>query len=126
MFKNTAAFKRLEAQKPVDLTVHLTPERIQQMVLKGVGFDFFYATERVSAEILDDLYALADEAHALEKMRRMQAGEILNEIEGVESEKRAVLHTAMRDQFSDRQTAGAAARASELAAAELKKLEHFL
>ena len=79
------------------------------MVLKGVGFDLYYATERVSSDILDDLYALADESHALEKMRRMQAGEVINRIEGCESENRAVLHTAMRDQFSDRQTAAPAA-----------------
>ncbi len=125
MFTNTAAFKRLEAQKPIDLTVALTPERIRQMVLKGVGFDLFYASERVSEGILDDLYALADETHALEKMRQMQAGESLNRIVGFESENRSVLHTAMRDQFSDRQTAPPAVSAAEKAAYELKKLEHF-
>ncbi len=126
MFTNTAAFKRLEAQKPIDLSVELTAERIESMVLKGVGFDLYYATERVSSDILDDLYALADESHALEKMRRMQAGEVLNRIEGCESENRAVLHTAMRDQFSDRQTAAPAVEAAEKAALELKKLERFL
>jgi glucose-6-phosphate isomerase len=126
MFTNTAAFKRLEAHKPVDLTVALTPERIRQMVLKGVGFDLLYAGERVSGDILDDLYALADETHALEKMRQMQTGEPLNRIDGFESENRSVLHTAMRDQFSDRQTAAAAVSAAEKAARELVKLEQFL
>jgi len=126
MFMQTAAYKRLEAHQPVDLTVALTPERIEKMVLKGVGFDLFYACERVSSEILDDLYALASETHALEKMRQMQSGETINRIEGVESENRSVLHTAMRDQFSDKQTAKPAAEAAEKAARELKKLEQFL
>ena len=126
MFTHTAAFKRLAAHKPVDLASELTPGRIQEMVLKGVGLDLYYATERVSAEILDDLYALAAETHALEKMRQMQAGEVINRIEGYKSENRAVLHTAMRDQFSDRQTEAPALEAAEKAARELKKLEHFL
>ena len=104
MLTQTASFKRLKAQKPVDLTTALTPERIGSMVLKEVGFDFFYATERVSTDTLDDLYALADETHALEMMRQMQSGEVINRIAGCESENRAVLHTAMRDQFSDKQT----------------------
>jgi glucose-6-phosphate isomerase len=126
MFTQTAAFKRLVKQTPVDLPHALTPERIQKFVLRGVGFDLFYATERVSSEILDDLYALSDETHALEKMRQMQSGEVINRIEGCESENRAVLHTAMRDQFSDKQTSPPAAAAAERAALELKKLEHFL
>lgn len=126
MFTQTASYKRLKDQKPVDLTKELTPERVQRMVLKGVGFDLFYATERVSTEILDDLYALADETHALEKMRQMQMGEVVNKIVGFESENRSVLHTAMRDQFSDKQTAQMALSAAEKAAWELKKLEQFL
>ena len=67
MFSQSAAFKRLKDQKPVDLPSVLSPERIQKMVLRGVGFDLFYATERVSSEILDDLYALASEMHVLGK-----------------------------------------------------------
>lgn len=126
MFTQTASFKRLQKQKPVDLTIALTSERIQRMVLKGAGFRLFYAAERVSADILDDLYELADEMQALEKMRRMQAGDTLNSVIGMDSENRAVLHTAMRDQFSDKQSAEPAASAREKAAAELKKLERFL
>jgi len=126
MFVQTAAFKRLKDHRPVDLREALTPARIEKMVLKGVGFDLFYGTERVSSEILDDLYALSDEAHALEKMRQMQAGEVINRIEGCESENRAVLHTAMRDLFSDKQSSAPALSAAEKAAWELEKLEKFL
>ncbi len=126
MFTRFASYKRLQAHQPVDLTTVMTQERVRKMVLKGVGFDLFYATERISSEILDDLYALADEAHALEKMGQMQTGEVINRIEECESENRSVLHTAMRDQFSDKQTAAPAAAAAEEAARELKKLEQFL
>lgn len=126
MFSQGASFKRLQKQKPVDLPFVLTPERVEAMVLQGLGFDLFYGTERISSEILDDLYALASETHAVEKMRKMMEGESINRIDGFESENRSVLHTAMRDQFSDRQTAPIAAKAAEKAAAELKKLEFFL
>ncbi len=123
-----SSFKKLKAfsEKPIDLTAALTVDRIGTMVLKGGGFDLCYATERVDSRTLDALYDLAEEAHALDWMRKMQAGETLNWIEGFESENRSVLHTAMRDQFTDRQTAPAAAAAAGKAALELKKLERFL
>lgn len=128
MFQQYASFKKLKAlsEKPLDLTVALKADRIENMVLTGGGFDLCYATERVDSTTLDALYALAEEAHALDWMRKMQAGEILNRIEGFDSENRSVLHTAMRDQFTDRQTVPAAAAAAEKAALELKKLERFL
>ena len=72
------------------------------------------------------LLELAREAKALEKMAAMQAGEALNQIQGVESEHRAVLHTAMRDVFDHRQTEPGARKASEAAERELAKLDHFL
>ncbi len=126
MFSQSKSFQKLERQKPVDLTKELTPERVRKMVLQGVGFQLFYGTERVSDGILDDLFALADEMDALGKMKRMQAGEVMNGIEGYESENRAVLHTAMRDQFGEKETAPTAAAAAEKAGRELKKLEGFL
>ena len=62
---------------------------------------------------------------AWKKWRRCRAGEVINQIEGFESENRLVLHTAMRDQF-DRQANGAGRReAAEWASEELKKLETF-
>lgn len=115
-FPETAAFHRLQALKPVNLH-DLTPERIEKMVASGVGFQLFYGTERISDEIIETLFDLAKERNALAQMRAMQSGEILNT-----GENRAVLHTAMRDQFEGRQETVFA----EKAAHELQKLEKFL
>lgn len=124
-YVNTQKLKALAAH-PIDLTKGLTPERIAKMRLSMPGFDLLYGTERVTPEVMDALYGLAEEARALKKMAAMQAGEVLNRIEGAPSENRSVLHTAMRDQFEERQSAGAAEEASGMAERELKKLEHFL
>lgn len=116
------------AKHPIDLAREgaLSPQRIDQMRVKGVGFDLLYAGERVTPEVIEALIHLAEEGGALKKMAAMQSGAVLNRIEGVESENRSVLHTAMRDQFDHRQTALHAKQASDLAAKELQKLEHFL
>ena len=53
-------------------------------------------------------------------------GEVINYIEGFESENRSVLHTAMRDFFEGRMKAEASRAATELAYAELEKLRPFL
>ncbi len=126
MFFQKKSYQRLQGKKAVDLTESLALERMQKMTLKGVGFELFYGMERVSEEILSDLYALAQEMAVLEKMKAMQSGDKINRIEGFASENRSVLHTAMRDQFSDPQTAPAAKEAAAQAAKELNKLKHFL
>ena len=103
-----------------------TPERIRAMSLRGVGFHLLYGAERVNKDVLDALYELAEEAHVKQKMLSMQAGGVINKIEGTESENRSVLHTAMRDQFDHPQEALAAQNAAKMAGVELKKLEKFL
>jgi glucose-6-phosphate isomerase len=129
-FPKYASFSKLQklAQHPIDLTHPdtLTPERIGKMVCEGVSFKLLYGTERITDEVLRSLLALAEEAKVKEKMAAMQSGEILNQIEGCESENRSVLHTAMRDQFDHRQTAPAAVDAAQRAERELQKLEQFL
>lgn len=128
-FQQYPAAKKLNklSQHPIDLTQGiLTPERIEKMAISGLGFQLLYGTERVDGEVLKALFELAKESSAVEKMAAMQKGEVLNKIEGFESEDRSVLHTAMRDQFDHRQTAAAASNASEKAEKELKKLEKFL
>jgi len=115
------------AEHTIDLTDGaLTPQRIDSMRASFGGFDLLYATERVTSEVIEELYRLADEAKVYDKMERMQAGDQINAIEGVESENRSVLHTAMRDQFDSRNPHPAAREAGELAHKELKKLEKFL
>jgi glucose-6-phosphate isomerase len=118
-FLKSAAYRQLKtlAEKPIDLPTALTPERIASMRLKAVGFQLCYGTERVDDKVVKALFDLAQEAKAPEKMAAMQKGETVNVFE-----KRAALHTAMRDQFGSPLEPKAAA----MAARELKKLEAFL
>ena len=129
-FTRYPATARLQAlsREPIDLTKSgaLTPGRIERLRASGLGFQLFYATERVTDEVLEALFSLAKEAHLITKMEAMQAGEIINGIRGVESEQRSVLHTAMRDLFDHPQTAAPAHQAAEGARKELEKLEQFL
>ena len=116
------------AESVPDLTEDgaLTPKRIEQMVAKSLGLTLYYGTERVNEEVMDTLVELSKEAHVMEKMRAMQEGEVINKIEGYESENRMVLHTAMRDFFDRRVESPPAKEAAELAYAELQKLKPFL
>jgi len=130
MFTQTSAFASLQAlsKHPIDLTEpnNLTSERISRYVVKGLGFHLLYGTERINDEVMHALLQLAEESQALAKMRAMQSGEVMNKIEGFESENRSVLHTAMRDVFETRETTPSAKKASDQALKELDKLKHFL
>lgn len=129
-FTELDAYKQLKilAKNPVDLTKEgvLTPERLQSMIGSALDFQLLYGTERVNNEVMAALEALARETSALLKMKNMQAGEVINKIEGFESEERAVLHTAMRDFFDHPQVAKSASDAAKLAKAECEKLNDFL
>ena len=116
------------AEDPLDLTQEgtVTPKRIDTMVAGALGFRLFYAMERVTEPCLTALYELAEETQALKKMADMQAGEIVNCIEGYESEKRPALHTATRDFFEQRNPGEKAQEATELAYKECEKLRAFL
>lgn len=104
----------------------LCEKRLETLVSEAVGIKLLYATERVSENTMRALCDLAKETGALSKMERMQSGEVVNLIEGHESEKRAVLHTATRDFFDQRNGAPAAKQATELAYKECEKLKSFL
>ena len=121
-------YKNLQeyAENPIDLRAELTPERIDQMVAEAAGLKLFYSTMRVDESILEALFQLAEETKAVEKMQAMQAGEVINKIEGFECENRAVLHTAMRDFFESPEESLEAREAAELAKKECEKLENFL
>lgn len=129
-FTELDAYKQLKilAKNPIDLTKEevLTPERLQTMAAKALGLDLLYGTERVNEEVMQALEALALETGAVAKMKKMQSGDVLNKIEGCESENRVVLHTAMRDFFDHAQTAPAAVEGARLAKAECDKLHKFL
>lgn len=129
-FDRLESAKRLKvlAKTPVDLTgesVDLAG-RVGSMYAEACGLKLLYGTERVNAEVMEALCALALESGAVDKMARMQAGEVVNKIEGQPSEKRAVLHTAMRILSDVSSWSGPAAEAASLAQRELKKLKAFL
>ncbi len=129
-FRHLKSVVRLNelAEDPYDLTLEgaVSPKRIDSMIAEGPGLKLFYAMERVSEITLTALYDLAEETQAIKKMGEMQSGEIVNYIEGFESEQRPALHTAMRDFFEHRHTSGPAKEATELAYKECEKLRAFL
>lgn len=116
------------ARQPPDLTESrvLDPERLKNFVCQGAGYKLLYGTERISEQIVSALASLAEEAAALAAMAKMQQGAVVNAIEGYKSERRAALHTALRDMFENPQTSQAAQHATEQAVAELKKIQKFL
>jgi glucose-6-phosphate isomerase len=129
-FRHLKSILRLQelAEDPIDFTQEeiLTSKRIETMSSEACGLRLFYATERISDVTLNTLFELAEETQAVKKMEKMQAGEVMNVIEGYDSENRSILHTAMRDFFENRQTSLAAQEATDLAYKELEKLKFFL
>ena len=130
MFTQYSSFQTLRdlAQNPIDLTAKGTfsPKRLDEMQLATKDYFFSYAGQRVTSDVMRALYSLAGEAQVFDKMRAMQEGEVVNHIEGYESENRKVLHTAMRDFFDNRIEADSAKVATELAYKEFEKLKEFL
>lgn len=129
-FSKLESTKRLNAlaQKSPDLRENgfLTPERIHKHQASACGFKLLWGCERINSEVTEALFALAKEAKLAEKMEAMQSGEIINRIEGCESEEREVLHTAMRDFFDHPNPSDKAKKAAAGAKAELDKLEAFM
>lgn len=129
-FSSYPAFKTLEklAKHPIDLSHPglITPERISTFYSEACGYRLLYATEKVTEDVLEALKKLTKESNAIDKMRRMQAGEVINRIDGYPSEQRAVLHTATRDFFDNKQASAPAKEASALASKEIEHLKKFL
>lgn len=130
MFNQYKAVEKLREleRSPIDLTVDgvLSAKRVEEMSASALGIKMLYASERVTSKVLESLYDLAKEANVFEKISAMQAGDVINKIEGFESENRSVLHTAMRDFFDNQQTSKVAKEASEAAYLEMEKLKVFL
>lgn len=129
-FLQYPAAKKLSdlARHPFDLTRqgNLTPERIESFVAESCGYRLLYGTERVTDEVMHYLIELADQSQSLQKMEKMQSGEVMNFIKGYPSENREALHTAVRD-FFDHPNAGAAAvAAAKQAKQEIDKLKAFI
>lgn len=109
------------AKNPPDLKKLLSPARVKEYRKEAVGLHLCYATERVDESILNLLYAKAEKADVISKMKAMQSGEKVNTGEG-----RSALHTAMRDIFDEGKRPAAAQEAIHLAKIEIEKLKFFL
>ena len=135
-FLDTAAFTAVpayqqllkEATHPFDLTAPgaITAKRLRHMRAREAGWTLLWGFERVSEATEAALFALARERRVLEQMYCMQAGYPINWIEGFESEKRAVLHTATRDLFDHPQGSPEAQEVQRATRAEHEKLKRFL
>lgn len=129
-FRNYEAYKTLQncASTPIDLNQpdQLTSERLTHFVAEACGYKLLFGTERVTNEVMSGLEQLSQETHALEKMQKMQAGEIMNFVERWPSENRPALHTALRDVFESVQKNNEGAHAAQLARQELNKLKEFI
>jgi glucose-6-phosphate isomerase len=124
---DNAAWAELQhlAAAPYDLTLPgaLDRERILSCRCEMAGFRLLYGTERIDANTINALQRLADESGVVSQFLAMKSGAVLNRIEGFESENRMVLHTAVRDIFSE---SPRHPEATAQAKAELAKLNRFL
>ncbi len=124
------------SRNPPDLKKVMTPERVasfqaysqahSQAHSKGCKIKLLFSTERVDPPILRALFSLADKNKVVEQGKKMQNGEVVNAIQGWESERRPALHTAMRDFFRETKRAPSVELAVNLAKKEVDKLLHFL
>ena len=91
------AWQRLQAQGARLAASHLRdlfaadPQRVERLSADFDGLHLDYTKQRVNAEAMDGLVALAEAAALPAKIERMFAGEPINVSEG-----RAVLHVALR------------------------------
>lgn len=129
-FRGYEATKNLQklADDAINLSQpkQLTPERLAKYYGEACGYRLLYGTERVTVEVMEALKELVKESKALDKMKRMQDGEVMNFVKPYPSENRSVLHTATRDFFEHPRTAPKAKEAALLARQEIEKLRAFI
>jgi glucose-6-phosphate isomerase len=126
-FTGSSAAERLRefADSPFDLK-EVDGERLKRMAARGCGFKLLFGMQKVTEGVMEALWGLAEEANVFEKMEALQAGEVINFIEGYESEHRSVLHTAVRDFFEHPNMAPRAKGATAAAKREFDKLAAFM
>lgn len=129
-FVGSPASKKLRtlSYDPIDLAQadQLTPDRLTKCCAEACGFKLLFGTEKITEEVITALNELAIETHAIEKMKRMQNGEIVNFVERYPCENRPALHTATRDFFDQPTQAEKAKEAAHLARQEIEKLQSFM
>ncbi len=113
------------AISPTDLSAVgvMNPERLSSYRCHSEGLELLYAGQRIDEQVMAALQQLAEESGAIDQFLAMKSGEVVNRIDGHESEERQVLHTACRDVFSDSPWAS---EASIQTREELTKLRNFL
>src|SRR5210317_871962 len=81
------------ARNPFDLTAPgaISPERLNAYKVSGAGFDLLFGTQRLDDAVLNGLQQLADQSGAINQFLDMKRGEVMNRIDGHESEERQVL-----------------------------------
>ena len=130
VFNDYLAIEKLRqlAKHPIQFShpKTLSPTRIADYVAASCGYKYLYATEQVTDEVIQALEQLAAESKALDKMKHMQEGEVVNFVASYPSENRSALHTALRDLFDHPQTASKAKEAAELARQEIDRLKNFM
>lgn len=116
------------AEHPVDLTQSstLTPDRLTKYTADACGYQLLYGTEKINDDVMSALNELANESNALDKMKGMQNGAVVNVIENYPSENRPALHTAVRDLFDHPNNVPKAKEAAALAKIEIDKLKVFI
>jgi len=127
-YNQTAAQERLAGLKgkPFDLTgLDETSfrERMGKYICSSSYFSLYYWSQRLDEEVLVELQSLADECALVRQFQKMKNGAVMNQIEGAESEKRQVLHTACRDIFVEQPCHQ---EATDQAVRQLSKLKLFL
>jgi len=96
--KQSQAWINLEGLAPLVKRHHMRdmfdadPNRAEKYSLSAAGLFLDYSKNRVTQEVLDNLFALAKERNVSAKINAMFSGEKINT-----TEDRAVLHTALRN-----------------------------
>ncbi len=104
-FDTLSAVKELRhlAEKPFDLTSAgaLSEDRMLKYSASSCGYDLLYGMQRIDDQVLSLLQRFSEEAELISKYMAMKRGEVINKIDGFESENRQVQHTSCRDVFSN-------------------------
>lgn len=126
-YESTQQLRKL-AENPINLSQpdQLTAERLGKYYGEACGYKLLYGTEKVTDDVMEALLELAQQSKALEKMKKMQDGEVMNFVKPYPSENRPALHTATRDLFDHPRTASKAKEAAGLARQEINKLKSFI
>lgn len=125
-FSRTESAQKLKqlAENPFDFTKegNLTSQRLDKYHAESCGYKLLYGLERITDDVMQALFHLAQETEAIKKMEMLQSGLVMNFIQGYASENRPALHTALRDFFDNPNPSKAASEAAKLAKREIDRL----